>query len=205
VETKLKRLLLCVPIFLSILLVSCSRETGDRFAVLSGVLSWARQDWSGAAVNFIRVADSARNDETSLIRDYALYGLASTYLAQEEYDSALMRLAEISPESPSEIRSGIWYQIGVAAYRKGLYDQACTYFRQALEIDSAAVDAKINLELCRRSMHTSESSAAASAPGISESGQNEDQSEILFSLVRRKEQERWKNRQNESNPGLEDY
>jgi len=205
VEAKLRGNRLGLLILLSVLMVSCSREAGDRFSLVSGVLSWVRQDWSSAATSFIRVVESAQNDDARLLKDYALYGLASTYLAQEEYDSALVRLADISPEMPDEIRSGLWYQIGIAAYRKGLYDQSLTYFRKALEIDPGAMDAKINLELCRRSMISSESAAAASSPEVGEDGQTDEQSEILFNLVRRKEQERWKNRQDGTNPEVEDY
>ena len=204
-EAKMKQPLPVFLLMVSILFGSCTQETGERFAVLSGVLAWARQDWSSAAAHFMRVAETAQQDETVLLQDYALYGLASTYLAQEEYDSALVRLAQISPETPDEIRSGLWYQIGIAAYRKGRYDQAASCFRKVLEIDPVAMDAKINLELCLRSMVTSESSAAAAAPGVGESGQKDEQSEILFSLVRRKEQEHWKNRQNLANPAVEDY
>lgn len=196
----------CLLILASVLFLSCGTQRADHVTVLSGLLSWVRQDWSDAAVDFLRAAEFARENDDPLLHDYAMYGLASTYLVQDEYDAALVRLAEISPDAPEEIRAGVWYQIGIAAYRKGLYDQAATYFIKTLEIEPGSTDAKINLELCRRSISARESSTQNAAPEVSESRHNDDETEILFSLVRRKEQDVWRNRDRSEQPsGEEDY
>lgn len=201
---KSMRLFLCIPVV--IMFLSCGAPKSDHVTVLSGLLSWIRQDWSDAAVDFLHAAEIARENEDHRLHDYAMYGLASTYLVQEEHDAALLRLAEISPDAPDDIRAGVWYQIGVAAYRKGLYDQAASYFVKSLEIDPDSVDAKINLELCRRSSIARESSAQQAAPEVGEARYEDDGTEILFSLVRRKEQDRWKNRLDGEQPsGVEDY
>lgn len=193
-------------VLVSTLFLSCGSQRADHVTVLSGLLSWVRQDWSDAAVDFLRVAEFARKKDDPVLHDYAMYGLAATYLVQEEYDAALIRLAEISPDAPLEIRAGVWYQIGIAAYRKGLYDQAATCFIKSLELEPGSIDAKINLELCRRSSTARESSTQKAAPEVSESQHNNDETEILFSLVRRKEQDRWHNRESsEQLSGEEDY
>lgn len=188
------------------LLVSCSSGNSDRFNILSGVFSWARQDWNSATASFLKAAEAAEIAGDLAVRDYAVYGLAATYLAQEEYDAALLRLAEISDNTSEEILAGIWYQIGIAAYRKGKYTQAADYFKKNLTLDPSAMDSKINLELCHRSMLTRESGGSTTPPGVSETREKSDESEILFNLVRRKEQERWKNQQAEQTAyGVEDY
>lgn len=185
--------------------VSCSNEHANGLTLLSGFLSWIQQDWGNAASSYLRVAESARAENNTRLFDYAVYGLAATYLAQDEYDSALIRLSEISSDASDEVAAGLWYQIGVAAYRKQQYGLAGKYFRKSLEIEPAALDAKINLELCSRSLVTNESAAAA-APKVGESRQKDDEAELLFNLVRRKEQDRWKNQQAEQTPSeVEDY
>ncbi len=201
---KIMRICVCIP--LTLLFLSCGSPHSDHVAVLSGLMSWIRQDWSDAAVDFLHAAEVARENDDTRLHDYAMYGLASTYLVQEEYDAALLRLAEISADAPDDIRSGVWYQIGIAAYRKGLYDQAAGYFVKSLEIEPDSIDAKINLELCHRSIVARESSAQQAAPEVGETKNPDDGTEILFSLVRRKEQDRWKNRLNGEHPsGVEDY
>lgn len=201
---KTMKFCLCLP--LTLLFLSCGSPQSDHVTVFSGLLSWIRQDWSDAVVHFLNAAEVARKNDDSRLHDYAMYGLASTYLVQEEYDAALLRLAEISPDAPDDIRAGVWYQIGIAAYRKGLYDQAAGYFIKSLEINPDSLDAKINLELCHRSIIARELSAQQAAPEVGESGSTNDGTEILFSLVRRREQDRWKNRLNgDPLPGVEDY
>lgn len=189
-----------------LMLVSCGSVNSDRFTVLSGVFSWARQDWNRATGSFLKAAEAAEASGDQVLRDYAVYGLASTYLSQDENDAALVRLAEISDSATQEIGAGIWYQIGIAAYRRGKYIQAAQYFKKNLELDPTALDAKVNLELCHRSMETRESSGSGSPPGVSESREKSNEAEILFTMVRRKEQERWKNQQAEKTSfDMEDY
>ena len=184
----------------------CSSGSGGAFGILSGVLAWSRQDWALAASSFLDASSRAEEEGNAPFRDYAVYGLAATYLAADEYEAALSRLSALASSESPQIRSGLWYQAGIIAYRKGEFDKAAEFFRSSLENDPSSMDAKINLELSRRSLSEQQSRKSGTAPGISENGDASHDAEAIFNLVRRKEQERWKNQENpDSPPASADY
>ncbi len=170
----------------------CDARVPESLEILSGTLSWARGQWQRATVSFLRVADNAADAQ---IRDYALYGLASTYLAEEEYDAALSRLASVSSAADARVRASALYQAGIIAFRREEFAKASDLFRSSLEIDGQSLDAKINLELSRRSERNARRSQSRSRSSVSE-GRDATQSErLIFDLVRRKENDQWKNRE----------
>jgi len=196
-----KKISLAVLLSASVLLLSgCASGNGGILGILNGFLAWSRQDWDLSVASFIGTAGEAASMEDVELREYAVFGLASTYLAQEEYESALQRLSELEDSENTGIRAGVWYQAGVIAYRKSEFDRAASFFRKSLENDPSAFDAKINLELSRRSLEERQSSRAGGASGISEEKTPGKDSETIFNLVRKKEQDRWKN-QEEISPG----
>jgi Ca-activated chloride channel family protein len=179
---------------------------GDIFAILSGSLAWSRHDWAMAASSFLDAERAAIDGKNSLVRQYAVYGLASTYLAQDEYEAALSRLSELDENSSPAIGSGIWYQAGIVAFRKGEYADASAMFRKSLEYDSSRTDAKINLELSRRSLSETEAKRNASGSSFSGSISGDDDADTVFTLVRKKEQDRWKNQEEQtSRENVADY
>jgi len=128
------------------------------------------------------------------------------YLAQDEYSSALNRLASISESAPADVRAGIWYQAGIIAFRKGAFEDASGFFRKSLENDPASLDAKLNLELCRRSLSESRSSQSQAASAVREGEDTGTDNEAIFNLIRKKEQDRWKNQTDgESDRTVADY
>lgn len=185
------------------LLTGCDTSLGESLAILSGTLSWARGQWQSATVSFLRAADGTGDGR---IRDYALYGLSSTYLAEEEYDSALSRLSGISASADAHVRASALYQAGIVAYRREEYSKAADLFRASLEIDGQSLDAKINLELSRRSERTAQRSQARSRSAVSESRENAQGEQLIFDLVRKKEQDQWKNRESaDAGPAAADH
>ncbi len=196
-----KKISLAVLLVCPVLLFSgCTSVSGGLFGILNGFLAWSRQDWDLSIAAFIGTAGKAAAGNDEDVREYAVFGLASTYLAQEEYDSALRRLSELEDSENAGIRAGVWYQAGVIAYRKGEFDRAASFFRKSLENDPTAFDAKINLELSRRSLEERQASRTGGASGISEEKTPGKDSDTIFNLVRKKEQDRWKN-QEEISPG----
>jgi Ca-activated chloride channel homolog len=184
----------------------CTSRVSGRLGVLSGTLSWSRQDWASSASSFLVTASGAETAGDDTLRDYAVYGLASTYLSQDEYDPALMRLSSIRDSTDGSIRAAVWYQAGVIAYRRGEYDEAVRCFRESLRNDPDAEDAKVNLELSQRSLVERESSASASPAPFAEDKRGDDGSDSIFNLVRKKEEDRWKNVEGDaSSPSVEDY
>jgi tetratricopeptide (TPR) repeat protein len=179
---------------------------GDILSILSGALSWSHQDWAAAASSFLEAERVASERGNTLLREYAVYGLASTYLAQDEYDSALARLSELDARMSPEIGSGIWYQAGIIAFRKGEYADAAEMFRKSLEYDPSRSDAKLNLELSRRSLSDTDAKRSASASAFSGEQASGEDADTVFNLVRKKEQDRWKNQEEQaSRENVADY
>lgn len=184
-------LVLAAPIFFG----ACSFRNDGRFSVLSGVIAWSRRDWALSASSFLDSAARAKSQGSEHVEEYAVYGLASTWLAQDEYDPALARLASIKDSASGEIRASVWYQAGVIAYRRGEFDEAAACFKRSLQNDPSAVDAKINLELSHRSLEEAEARSSGSSSGFTEDATQNQETEMIFSLVRKKEQDRWKNQE----------
>ncbi len=183
----------------AILFTGCAFPPGGILGILNGMLAWSRQDWAASVSSFLETENTAKTEGDAVLREYAVYGIASTYLAQDEYDSALVRLSELADASTAEIRAGVWYQAGVIAFRKGEYDQAASFFRKSLENDPSGLDAKINLELSRQSLVEKQADRASSNSGVREDSTPGQEGETIFNLVRKKEQDRWKN-QEDSTP-----
>lgn len=195
---------LCVAAFF--IFPGCAFSSWGMFGILKGWSAWAAQDWPVSISSFMTSAEKAESENNALLHEYAIYGLASTYLAQDEYESALVRLAELEDSASPAIRAGMWYQTGIIAFRKGEYDQAADFFRKSLEEDPSGLDAKINLELSRLSLVERKADRSASSSGIQEDNEQTPEAEAIFTLVRKKEQDRWKN-QEEKKPqeGIADY
>jgi len=192
--------------YVVILFSGCKTGTEGVFEILNGVLAWSRQDWVLSASSFLETKGKATENGDTLLREYAVYGLASTYLSQDEYDSSLALLSEIDDSSVSEIRAGVLYQAGVIAFRKGEYSDAASFFRKSLENEPASLDAKINLEISNLSLVERRSDRAAGSSGIREDKTPSLDEETIFNLIRKKEQDRWKNQETETvNTSIADY
>lgn len=191
---------------LSLSMTSCSRETDGAFRILEGGLAWSRKDWASAVSAFVETAESAKSLGNGRLRDYAVYGLATAYLSQDEFDAALERFSAIDADAESDIRSGMWYQSGIIAYRRGEYENAAAFFRKSLECDPSAIDAKVNLELSMRIIAESKSGTSNGSAGIRENPDGSQEAESIFNLIRKKEQDIWKNREDSGPQGkIADY
>ncbi len=175
----------------TLLFSSCRPDPRESIALLRGTLAWSRGDWNAASSRFLPLVDS--RDATA--RDYALYALATTYLSQGEPDAALQRLASVPESSDPHLRASALYQAGVIAYNREEYGMASGLFRSVLEIESGALDAKINLELSKRGERKSEKARELSRAPLSrlEDGVTGQEDEI-FDFIREKEGDRWKSK-----------
>ncbi|MDR2897790.1 MAG: tetratricopeptide repeat protein, partial [Spirochaetaceae bacterium] len=89
------------------------------------------------------------------------------------------------------------------AWNQGDFTEAAASFRQALRIRPSSIDAKINLE---KSLIPQEESPPASSPGSAPSGTSSEEAaseagEVLFSIIRAKEENQWKNQEEPQNSG----
>lgn len=188
---------------LSLFLAGCRVDFASYASVLSGTLAWSGQDWESSSASFLR---GEAGTEDTVVRDYALYGLAATCLAQGEYDAAEAYLERVLESPIDEIRSGAWYQAGTIAYLRGEYAAAVAAFKRSLRVDPSRVDAKVNLELCLRSLNEAKARRAPSAAGVREEKGEGAGIEAMFTLIRKKEQDRWRNQaEDDSESSVADY
>ena len=185
-------ILLCCS---SVLMQGCSGDWEGTISILSGTFNWHRGNYRESAADFLRTVEYAEQQQNPQLKQYGIYGLAVTYLMQGETAAADSRLQEISPDAPDEIRFAASYNAGIIAYRNGLYQEAAGYFRQALEIDNLNIDAKLNFELSRQQQTVQSSGGIQEMIPVSENNNEIGPEQMLFSLVREQEENRWKNKQ----------
>ena len=76
------------------MLTSCSGKFSNGAKILEGRLDYNRKDYQGAIANFLEAYDSAKVTDDKTSQEYALFGLASTYLMQDENESAIKRFEQ---------------------------------------------------------------------------------------------------------------
>ena len=192
-----------------ILLTGCSPHTlHDGIKILEGRMDWNRENYQDAVGNFLEVDESAEQRGDTSIQQYALYGLATTYLMQNENDFAKKRYEEITPDAPDVIKFSVLYNMGILAHRNGDYKAAVDYFKQALLVKSSDVNAKINLELSLKE-YESHSGGDGTQKDSSQKNQNTDTSSVMenamYSIIRENEQNQWKNQQQKPDGSALDY
>ena len=172
-------------------LSSCNDAISGRAAMLKGAAAWHSQQWDEAIASFLPFLPSSDKAMSS----HAAYGLALSFIEQNELKAAKSSLSAIEDADSDELRAAVWYEKGVCEYLEGNYGEAAACFRRSLEIEPGRADAKINLEL---SLMRSESENVNTSPAFSplqaqasesEGGMSED---AVFSLIERKEIEQWK-------------
>ena len=174
----------------AISLPSCGDALSGRAAMLKGSAAYHSREWDKAILSFLPAASSSRK----AISDYAGYGLALTYIEQNELKAAKARLAAIEGGGSDALRSAVWYERGVCEYMEGNYSEAAECFRRSLEIESSRADAKINLEISLMQAENKKANAASFSAvegGAAESAQGASE-DAMFSLIERKEVEQWK-------------
>ena len=184
---------LLTVLFLPFGVTSCSAWQKENGAVLTGLYRWKRHDYQNAAASFLDAAERSREIKNNELLQYALFGLSSSYLMQDENDAALAKLDDMPPSLPPSLAFAAYYNRGIIAFRSGDFDTAAECFKNALLINSGSLDAKINLELClqQRGLQVRQGkqelipAEAQNAPSAAQ--------EAVFSLIRENDKQRWKN------------
>lgn len=188
------------------LFLSCSGQFSCGKKILEGRLEWNRKNYQQATVCFLEALNMAKQNNDSYLEQYALYGLASTYLMLEENNAATERLGQIAPDASDEIRFAILYDLGLLSHKKGDYETAASYFKQALMIDGSDVQAKINLELSLDKISVQNNIKERNITSVSENSDEQALENAMYSMMREKEKNTWKSQQQEnSESGSLDY
>lgn len=184
---------------------SCTPRLKDGEKILKGRLEWNRKHYQQAVVYFLQAADNSERRGDWLCANYALYGLAVTYLMQEEDEAAQQRFEQIAANAPPSVQFAILYNSGIIAHKKGDYALAASCFRNALKIDSSSNNAKINLELSLREDSLQSRAQEQELQPISENSEEHTLEQVLFSIIRENEENQWKNQLQHSEHSARDY
>lgn len=187
----------------------CSNRFANGLTLLQGRFAWTRADYSDATSDYIQLKLDAQKYDDDVIKDYATYGLATTYLMQDESEAALKKYSELSEDAPDNLKFGMLYNCGIIAHRRGSYEEAAEYFKKALLIYPSNKAAKINLELSLEEnslrQAANEKSQDQQEEVQEESGSGADYENTLYSLIRENELNQWKNKQIQKSSSAEDY
>lgn len=212
------------------LFTGCSGRFSTGAEVLASTVRWHQKNYVDATSGFLQVtedypgtevgeevlsaeegAESAADEkpvdgEDDYLRQYGLFGLSSTYIMQNENDAALERINQISEGAPDDIRFAALYNTGIIAHRKGEYEAAAEAFKQALMLDGSSLDAKINLELSLMKQSVTTAQTETSVEADSSSADVSPRQDLIFSLVKENEKNRWKNTDvQDANTAVIDY
>ncbi|MCR5725242.1 MAG: VWA domain-containing protein [Treponema sp.] len=177
-----------------LLFTSC--KASQQLHVLEAAWKWYQKRYHQATADFLHAQQEAKQTQEAVIESYAVFGLAATYIMQEEYDAAQEKLESIdilSPDCPDKLKSAVYYNLGIIEHQKGLYDEAAAYFKKAVIADNSNTDAKINLELTEFRLHAS--NTKASETEMQQVGESKEDSALkkgIFNLIKEQEQEQWK-------------
>ena len=180
------------------MLSGCSGHFSSGTKILEGRMKWNRKDYQQATACFLEALEMSSRNNDAYLEQYALYGLASTYMMLEENDAAVQRLRQIAPDAPDDIMFAVLYDTGVMAHKKGDYESAASFFRQALMINSSDISAKINLELSLDKISVHNSVKERSLSSISEDSEEQALENAIYSMMREKEQDTWKSQKQEN-------
>lgn len=188
--------LIFLAVFSSIF-TSCGFKNQKQ--ILKGSWNFYQENYKGAIADFLNasVPDENENEKDSMSHQYALFGLASTYIAVGELDSALERLGQLqigTAAVPKELESAAYYNEGIIYARKNDFELAAAAFKRAILSSPDFLDAKINLELCSR--HLEEKSAKEAEIEMQKISENKENSSKMqneiFNIIRENESKQWK-------------
>lgn len=183
----------------------CSNNFNTKIKILQGKLEWNNKNYQQATTDFLQAEADAHAKGNRNLGQYAVYGLAVTYLMEDEGDAALERFDQIAPDASDSVRFAVLYNSGIIAHQKGDYHRAASFFKDALRVDSTNVNAKINLEL---SLEQETIQANALEQRITPIEENKDAQAVenaVYSIVRENDKNKWKNSEQKTENSSRDY
>lgn len=180
---------------------SCSLNSDGAKNILQSTWLWHQKKYQKAVSLFLTTEKDAEHTGDKQLAQYALYGLSTTYLMENEDDAAMKRIVEIAPDAPSAVRYAANYNAGIIAHRNGNYESAVAYFRQALKADGSKIDAKVNLELAMQQKIIKETHGkeAELTPVAENKNDNSAAERAVFERIRENDRKQWKNSESSAN------
>lgn len=183
------------------LFTGCSNIDAKK-DILKGTWCFYQHKYEKAAASFLHTAENENIGDFE--RQYGTFALASTYIAMEENTSALKKMEEIEGTENEDLLYGVYYNTGIIAYKNGNFEEAQSFFKKAISADPSKINARINLELCRKSQiekETAENEAVMNKINLTEN--DIDMEKAVFNMVREQESRRWKKDETPANDKLD--
>lgn len=175
---------------------SCSGNFDGSRKILQGTWNYHQQEYQESVQAFYQTMMACEAEKNDYVKPYAVFGLAATYLMQDEDEVAVERIKTIPSSANPELLSRAYYNLGIIASRQGNYEEAQTYFKKSILYDSRNADAKINLELSdKMAVSTRTKSAEKQMTAVREEKGNASLEQAVFNLIKEEEQNKWKNLQ----------
>lgn len=194
IAMKFKRTATVSLVLSAFFLSSCSGgKISGAQTVLSSTWSWYQHKYNSAVAGFLLVAEDAAFSGDSVMQQYALYDLGTTYLMQHENEAAVLRFLQIPDSAPSDILYALWYNRGIISYKEGDYENAADCFRRALKINGKKINAKINLELSTDKAEKEAKARENVLVSASELDRNDTMESSVFQRIKENDMKQWKN------------
>ncbi|MBI9107969.1 MAG: tetratricopeptide repeat protein [Spirochaetales bacterium] len=182
----MEKFLLAVTTVLILFLSSCSNPA-VYYSVWRGNNAFAGGDYQAANTAYLKALESKVHSP------YVNYNLANVYYALGEGDAAAAEWEKAVFTSSRELMFRTVYNRGLLEFETGNYEDAFGSFRDALELKSDNMDAKINLEYSLRRMNANVDVTESSAAGAQKSDNEGTSDEIkrILEFIKRKDAGLW--------------
>ena len=182
-----------------ILLSSCGRNAA-YVDVIQGNYYVSRGMYQKAVISYLAAVD------TEPYGPWIAYNLGNVYNALGEMNAALDMWSKAEKSDDKELLFDVAYNRGLLYYGLGKYREAYDEFKHALEIDSSAIDAKINLEHALKKLTLSGGAPMQRKSRSSDGAKQPEDLERILDYVQNKEGRRWFTSDNaESTPATRDW
>lgn len=178
-----------LPVFL---FFSCSNKNFSAAKEIAlGTFSHKQKNYKDAMAHFLKADENANGT----IAAYAQFNLSATYLSQDEDEASLSLLKSLPFDCPPKILFATFYNEGIIFYKKGDYETAAHFFREALKIDERNIFAKENLELANRHKKLDEENTRETEahPAELDSEKAKAIESAVFEYIREQDTKQWKN------------
>ncbi len=141
-----------MKVFFGILLAALLIADIDRIAEINSLKSEARKayqsgDYKTAIKKYQYLVDSLQVKE-----DEVIMNLANAYFQENDTTNASGRYKSLAQSKSPKLRSLSNQQLGVMSNRLEKYEEALSYFKQALKADPTNEDARYNYEMVKKKL-----------------------------------------------------
>ncbi len=154
-------------------------------AVAKGNNQFRRGEFQESIVAYISVTDRGP------YAPWIAYNLGNVFFALGEYESASLEWKKVPRVEGSSLLFKLNFNKGVLAYRTGNYKKAYSHFREALLMDPAGRDAKINLEYCLLKLNARNTEAAQQTAQPTRDDQSTREAEQILEYVKKVQSHRF--------------